>query len=921
MAYVGWRIGVGTGRFAALRERGGRVRQLSYCDVFLFDVRASRGEDARLAAERIRSLSAAGLYLVASQTICAIVLSLYALDPGFTGNPLAVLSCVGTVVALSLAAWLFLSRKRSKHLAPHFVVRLWGVLTLAIGALWCLLLAVGLGDQAPPDVVYASLFAAFAFTIVAFMPVPILMVASCFVALIALFLFSDDRQLLGLIAAFGGCLLMASIFGARGALIAAGRQLMSEFQAKRASRFVTEFEQSGRGWFWETDADGALTYVSDRLAEDLGCAPGDLAGKEFITLLGLDDAPGDDRSEMTLGFHLSSHLPFVDVTVKAKEAASTGWSLSGTPHFDEYGRFLGFSGIGADLTEKRRAEAEIHKLARYDGLTGLPNRMLMRMTLDEALRGIEKQKKGAAVFLIDLDRFKNVNDTLGHPVGDALLKEVAQRLTSVIGNDGQVGRIGGDEFKAVFPTADSEVWLGSIAERLIREVSAPYKIDGHNVSIGASIGIAIAHTQYQCADALIRDADLALYAAKADGRGTYKLFAADMHSEAQDRQFLEQDLRGAVERGELRVVYQPVVNTRTEEVVGFEALARWTHPQRGPVRTDLFISIAEECGLIASIGEWVLRTACEEAAAWPSQLRIAVNISPIQFANPNLVTTVINVLASTGLDPERLELEITEGVFLSDSESLDESFKRLKAAGVRIALDDFGTGYSSLGYLKRAPLNKIKIDQSFVRGAAATGSTSEAILRSIISLAQSLKMDTTAEGVETHDDLRLIRELGCSQVQGFIFGKPMEAAEARELAAKTESVAAQGYENARPTRYRLIRRAVVQWNGMSFDVRVRNISTGGALIESKRGVPIGAVIQLDLAGCGSFGAEIRWSDDERFGIKFERPFNLSVLRSEQEGRSAATVLQPAYLKSETSADSPWAGRTARLSPAEMKRTG
>ncbi|MBS0478500.1 MAG: EAL domain-containing protein, partial [Proteobacteria bacterium] len=593
--------------------------------------------------------------------------------------------------------------------------------------------------------------------------------------------------------------------------------------------------------------------------------------------LGMDVGSRTDDSECTLGFYLSARVPFADVTVKAKSSDDIWWSLSGTAHFDDYGRFLGFSGIGTDLTEQRLAEAEINRLARYDALTGLPNRTLMRATLEDALGSIEKQKKGAALYLIDLDRFKNVNDTLGHPIGDALLKQVAGRLTAVIGKDGQVGRLGGDEFQAIFPAIDSEQYLGTLAQRLIEQVSQPYQIDGHTISIGASVGISIARSQYQCADALIRDADLALYAAKDDGRGTFKLFSPDMHSDAQEKQGLEQELRGAIQRGELKLVYQPVVNTVTEEVVAFEALSRWVRANGQSVPTEQFIALAEECGLIIAIGEWVLRTACMEAAKWPAQVRIAVNISPTQFASPTLVATVMNALAASELDPNRLELEITEGVFLSDEANVDETFRRLKAAGVRLALDDFGTGYSSLGYLKRAPLNKIKIDQSFVRGAAATGSTSEAILRSIISLAQSLKMDTTAEGVETHDDLNLIRELGCSQVQGFIFGKPMEVDDARTLACSVEAVAAKGYENARAPRYSLIRTANAQWNGMTFTVRIRNIAVGGALLESTRDLPDGAQIQLDIPGCAGIGADVRWSKEGKVGVRFERPFNLREL--------------------------------------------
>ncbi|MDB5677167.1 EAL domain-containing protein [Sphingomonas bacterium] len=902
-------------RFAAISEPAARVRDLSYLDIFLFDLRPARQpDDERIAHERIRALSNTGPYLLASHLICGIVLVIHAVRTN-GDNPLAIILPLGGVVVLAALSTL-LNRRRTKQMRPHRVVRLWGAFTISIGALWAIVIGFGLpspGDTVPP-VICASLLGAFCLTVAAFISVPSLLLISYAAAFGSFLLFSRDPQILGLLIAFGGCLLGASMFGARGALIAAGRQLANEYQAKKAARFVAEFEQSGRGWFWETDANGALTYVSTQLADDLKRNAVDLIGTQFVDLLGMDAGSGAADSECTLGFYLSARVPFADATVKAKGHDDIWWSLSGTAHFDDYGRFLGFGGIGTDLTERRLAEAEINRLARYDALTALPNRTLMRATLEDALKAIEKQKKGCALYLIDLDRFKNVNDTLGHPVGDALLKQVAGRLASVVGKDGQVGRLGGDEFQAIFPAIDSEQYLGTLAKRLIEHVSQPYQIDGNTISIGASVGVAIARSQYQCADALIRDADLALYAAKDDGRGTFKLFSPDMHSDAQEKQGLEHDLRGAIQRGELRLVYQPVVNTVTEEVVAFEALVRWVRSNGQSIPTEQFIALAEECGLILAIGEWVLRTACMEAAHWPAQVRIAVNISPIQFASPHLVATVMSALTASELDPGRLELEITEGVFLSTEASVDETFRRLKAAGVRLALDDFGTGYSSLGYLKRAPLNKIKIDQSFVRGAAATGSTSEAILRSIISLAQSLKMDTTAEGVETHDDLNLIRELGCSQVQGYIFGKPMEAAEARTLARSVEAVAAKGYENARAPRYSLIRTANAQWNGMTFPVRIRNIAAGGALLESTRDLPDGSQIQLDIPGCSIMGADVRWSREGKVGIRFERPFNLRDLGPVQRApvhdvRSTVDTPPPAQ-----------AAQAGRLTPADLNRS-
>ena len=399
---------------------------------------------------------------------------------------------------------------------------------------------------------------------------------------------------------------------------------------------------------------------------------------------------------------------------------------------------------------------------------------MMRQTLDEALRNAAHRQKGCSLFMIDLDRFKNVNDTLGHPIGDALLRQVADRLKSVMGNHGKVGRLGGDEFQAVFPGTVDIGLLESLSRTLIEQVSRPYTIEGHKVTIGASVEIAIGDPGRASADAMVRNADLALYAAKAAGRGKHRLYEPSMHSEAADRQLMENDLRQAIERGELAVHYQPIVRAAGEEISGFEFLVRWQHPTRGAVSPAKFIPLAEEAGLIAEIGEWVLRTALEEAAHWPDHIRVAVNLSPLQFNDPAVVEMISNHLLETGVRADRLELEITEGVFLAEGEFTDEIFAKLKALGVRLALDDFGTGYSSLGYLKKAPFDKIKIDQSFVRGAASTTQRNAAIIRAIVSLADTLGMDTCAEGVETHDDLQLIRDLGVSMVQGYIFGsRPM----------------------------------------------------------------------------------------------------------------------------------------------------
>jgi EAL domain-containing protein (putative c-di-GMP-specific phosphodiesterase class I) len=393
---------------------------------------------------------------------------------------------------------------------------------------------------------------------------------------------------------------------------------------------------------------------------------------------------------------------------------------------------------------------------------------------------------------------------------------------------------------------------------------------------------------------MVRNADLALYAAKAAGRGKHCFYEAAMHSEATDRQVLENDLRQALERQEMWIAYQPIVRAASEEISGFEALVRWNHPVRGLISPEKFINVAEECGMIGKIGEFVLRSAIEEAAQWPEQVRIAVNLSPIQFNDPHIIDTVAAVLSDFDFKPSRLELEITEGVFLADSDATAGTFARLKSLGVRLALDDFGTGYSSLGYMKNAPFDKSKIDQSFVRGAASTTKRNGAIIRAIVTLAESLDMDTTAEGVETHDDLFLIRELGVSQVQGFIFGKPMPAEEARKMANGTR-VEADGFQCIREPRQRLMRRAIAAINGETTEIRLRNISAMGALVECDQPVTPGQALTIDIVGVGPVIGTVRWAQAGKFGVQFTEQFDLARLAGKAPRSNDVTMLQPWYV--------------------------
>jgi EAL domain-containing protein (putative c-di-GMP-specific phosphodiesterase class I) len=367
-----------------------------------------------------------------------------------------------------------------------------------------------------------------------------------------------------------------------------------------------------------------------------------------------------------------------------------------------------------------------------------------------------------------------------------------------------------------------------------------------------------------------------------------------MHSEAAERQVLENDLRQAIERGELAVHYQPVVRTAGEEISGFEALVRWQHPTRGAISPSKFVPLAEEAGLIGKIGEWVLRTALEEAAKWPDHVRVAVNLSPLQFNDPNVAEMVGNHLRETGVRAERLELEITEGVFLVEGDTTDDTFAKLKGLGVRLALDDFGTGYSSLGYLKKAPFDKIKIDQSFVRGAASATNRNAAIIRAIVTLAETLGMDTCAEGVETHDDLQLIRELGVSMVQGYIFGQPSPAETARQI-ANNSTIEADGFACIREPRHRLMRRAIAVIDGAPVELRLRNISSMGAQVECHVSVAPGTELAIDIVGVGPVRGLVRWAQAGKFGVQFDGQFDLARLAPQKEKPNPVTMMRPSYM--------------------------
>jgi diguanylate cyclase (GGDEF)-like protein/PAS domain S-box-containing protein len=644
----------------------------------------------------------------------------------------------------------------------------------------------------------------------------------------------------------------------------------ANLHTRDALLLLQNYEESGRGWFWATDSDGRITYITETVARLMGRNSGDLMGTAFTELFLPVDSHGE--RQRTLPFLMTKQSKFDELPLRsAFEGDDRWWAISGSPHFDGVGALAGWRGSGNDITAQRRSAEDASRLALYDSLTGLANRFHISKKLDSTLAAFAQQQRSCAIMLLDLDRFKQVNDTLGHPAGDALLKQVAERLLKIVGDKEMVSRLGGDEFQIILPDLEDRGKLGDMAADIINSLSQPYSVEGSRCIIGASVGVAISPFDGQTSDDLVRNADLALYAAKGNGRGRFSFYSSDLHQAAEDRRVLEEDLRDALARGEMELTYQPVVNAKTDTVTGVEALVRWTHPDRGVISPALFIPIAEEANLIWPLGEWVLRKACADAANWPGDLRVAVNVSPIQFANVDLPKIVANALATTGLSPDRLELEITESVFLADSKETAQMFKALKALGVRLALDDFGTGYSSLGYLQSAPFDKIKIDQSFVRGATVKGSRNGAIIAAIVALAEALDMETTAEGIESLDQLELIRKLNVSHVQGYVYSKPVPQADLIEQTeAGSWTIKPSGPARQRNDRFQMFRKVGAIHGNHRYNVVIRNLSATGAFIEGILDVPIGTQFVIDFGEGQLVTATVRRSMKHQQGVEFEQ---------------------------------------------------
>lgn len=560
-----------------------------------------------------------------------------------------------------------------------------------------------------------------------------------------------------------------------------GARLMAESDAERHNEVIglllRDFEEHASDVLWEIDASGRFCHVSPRLVALFGVPAELLTSAPAMDLLArlVQDDTADQID--VLRTHLQGDAPFSDLPLAlTRDGRTRWWSLTAKPLVDAAGRRTGWRGVATDITDAHRANRQLTWLAHFDPLTSLANRHQFRSHLAELLTPSSGPPRPFAVLCLDLDHFKSINDTLGHAIGDGLLQEVAQRLLSRTRRSDTVARLGGDEFAVILRDIASPDEAAHLTRRLLEGLQSPCDVQGTRIVVRTSIGVALAPRDGTDIDALLNHADLALYAAKSAGRGEFRFFAPQMAAQTRRRLSLEQALREAAARNELTLAYQPIVDLADWRVIGFEALLRWRHPELGDVAPSEFVPVAEDTGLIDDIGRWVLREACRQASQWPSGLTVSVNVSPVQAMSEDFVHAVVSALQASDLPAERLELEITESVFLNESLVTMRVLRALHAAGLRIALDDFGTGYSSLAYLRRFPFDTLKIDHSFVHELKARHDA-QAIVKMIVGLARTLRMRIVAEGVEQADQATVLYRYGCDALQGAVIAAPMPAGE------------------------------------------------------------------------------------------------------------------------------------------------
>ncbi len=583
-------------------------------------------------------------------------------------------------------------------------------------------------------------------------------------------------------------LVVASIQGARLHVAAYLSRVSLQEKSETVSLLLREFEDSGADWLWQTDTARRVARVSPRFAYALAHEPSEIDGLPLLQLMAGEawESGNFPAALHDLAEKLNRREPFSNLLVPVFiNKRKLWWELSASPRLGEDGSFLGFRGVGSDVTAQQESQKKISHLARFDTLTGLPNRLQLYEALGAAMLDADKWRSRCCFLMIDLDRFKAVNDTLGHPVGDRLLSRVSKRLQAIMSENELCGRLGGDEFAVVVKDGSDSAYVTRLSERIIESLSLPYEVDQHTLFIGASVGAAIGPRDGKTVEMLMRSADLALYRSKDAGGGSHTLYQPSLHADAEERRVMEMELRQALSRGELHLQYQPVVDAVDYTVTGFEALLRWNSAKFGPVSPAKFIPLAEDTRLIAEIGQWVLEQACQDAAQWPDMIKVAVNISADQLMTPNFLDVVNGALTQSGLPIRRLELEVTESIFVRGGIA-EQMLQRVIDMGIKLSLDDFGTGYSSLGYLSRTRFETIKVDRSFVQGAARNVPESIAIIRAVVAMADSLGMSTTAEGVETEEELKLLQKLGAKKIQGYYFGRPMSFDDACALFTQPE---------------------------------------------------------------------------------------------------------------------------------------
>jgi len=555
------------------------------------------------------------------------------------------------------------------------------------------------------------------------------------------------------------------------------RQKLAE-QSAIIELLLREFEEGTSDWLWEIDAFGNLGRGTERFLQFCGRGTDDIRSDGDMQLESVLASAGraTDGLAAILG-HLTARTPFRDQVVEVAGQPNSRWiSISGKPIFDFSGDFTGFRGVASDITAVREAETRIVYLAHHDSLTGLANRAHFAEEIDAIFQMSGSADPVCSVFYLDLDNFKSVNDTRGHTMGDRLLKAVGVRLKAVVGPNDTVSRIGGDEYAIIARSAQDEHAAAQLATAILESFAKPFDLGCETTSVGSSVGIAFLGKDGTTTEHLLKSADLALYHAKEEGKRTYRFFTLAMARQRLERHRLEQDLRDAIGNGELYIEYQPIVDNGTRRTAGFEALLRWHSPKRGLVLPDEFISIAEDFGLIVPIGDWVLQEACRQAVHWQQaglpELFVAVNLSAMQFRRGNLQQSVVQALSASGLAPDLLELELTESILITEAEFALETVRNLKSLGIRFAIDDFGTGYSSLAYLKRFPIDKLKIAQTFVQGMD-TNPEDAAIVHAVIQMARALKLKTIAEGAETAKTIEHLRLHHCDEVQGNYYSQPL----------------------------------------------------------------------------------------------------------------------------------------------------